>query len=198
MPGKYSPFFSAHCIRCRLPVTHCVCPDLRSCSVPLSIHLLSHNKEWNRNDNTGQWLHCSDRGTIIHRWQRKSSLAESGPVPTASGQRHFLLFPDEHAVPVSESGISTMDNLWIPDGTWQEAAKIIRQSPWLQSLPSVRLSDCSDSLYTLRRNQKGVCTMEAVIRAIKETHPGHPASHDLDHNFQQFCQRFDSLKHYRP
>lgn len=50
------------------------------------------------------------------------------------------------------------------DATWQEAGKMYRQSPYLQSLPSYRFTGDYVSGFTRRRNQQreGLCTLESI------------------------------------
>ena len=82
--------------------------------------------------------------------------------------------------------------LWVIDGTWQEAQKMLRQSPWLKAMPKVKIQalkgQALDSKFELRRNQQGLCTMEA-IEAIEAAIKHHSpiAAKDLQQNFQ-LCQ----------
>ncbi|MDC8852673.1 MULTISPECIES: tRNA-uridine aminocarboxypropyltransferase [Shewanella] len=57
-----------------------------------------------------------------------------------------------------------LNSLVILDATWQEAGKMYRQSPYLQSLARVELQAEQDSAFRLRRNQRqgGLCTLECI------------------------------------
>lgn len=57
-----------------------------------------------------------------------------------------------------------LNSLVILDATWQEAGKMYRQSPYLQSLARVELQTEQDSAFRLRRNQRqgGLCTLECI------------------------------------
>lgn len=46
------------------------------------------------------------------------------------------------------------DNYIVLDGTWKEAHKIYNISPYLKSLPTIKIEADQKSLYTLSRNQK--------------------------------------------
>jgi DTW domain-containing protein YfiP len=50
------------------------------------------------------------------------------------------------------------------DATWQLAHKMYRQSPYLKTLPTLKLESSQPSQYLLRRNQRqqGWCTAESV------------------------------------
>ncbi|MBM7074478.1 DTW domain-containing protein [Shewanella sp. 202IG2-18] len=55
------------------------------------------------------------------------------------------------------------------DGTWQEAQKIFNKSPYLKELPKVKIETSTESIYQLRRNQRGngLCTAESVIELLR-------------------------------
>ena len=56
------------------------------------------------------------------------------------------------------------------DATWQEAAKMLRQSPYLQSCYRLGVKPDSPSVYALRRNQKAgaLCTAEVVMELLHQ------------------------------
>ena len=55
------------------------------------------------------------------------------------------------------------------DGTWKEARKIFRKSPFLKGLPIVSIESNYPSNYDLRRGaaEGNLCTIEAAIEALK-------------------------------
>ncbi|MCE9787032.1 tRNA-uridine aminocarboxypropyltransferase [Shewanella chilikensis] len=57
-----------------------------------------------------------------------------------------------------------LNSLVLLDATWQEAGKMYRQSPYLQSLARVELQAEQGSAFRLRRNQRqgGLCTLECI------------------------------------
>lgn len=59
------------------------------------------------------------------------------------------------------------------DATWQEAAKMYRQSAYLQTIPGYMLENTLSSEYARRRNQKagGLCTLEcaAILLSLAGT-----------------------------
>ncbi|ABV36617.1 DTW domain containing protein [Shewanella sediminis HAW-EB3] len=58
------------------------------------------------------------------------------------------------------------ETLVIIDATWQEARKMLRQSPYLQQANKFALPEVNTSQFKLRRNQVdgGLCTLECIIR----------------------------------
>ncbi|MGK0249693.1 MAG: DTW domain-containing protein YfiP [Oleispira sp.] len=205
MLSPLSPFYCAHCIQCRLPITHCVCDNIEQIELPFNISLCCHSKEWQRNDNTGQWAVLSSEHIQRIRWHRNHELISSSlsTMTLEPKPGHYLLFPSDDAEDIQQlfpKATQTTDQaatkmlsrsitqLWVIDGTWQEAHKILRQSPWLKALPKVRIQTAEgevlNSYFKLRRNQQGLCTLEAIEAAI--AYPAPLAAHALKRNFHLF------------
>ena len=197
MLSSLSPFFCAHCIHCRLPQTHCVCSQIEHIELPFNISLCCHSKEWQRNDNTGQWALLSSQHIRRIRWHRKPELISptlsTTDLTAAAG--HYLLFPSDDAEDLQQLFEKTtqtiaqpITQLWVIDGTWQEAQKMLRQSPWLKALPKVKIQPSQgqslESLFQLRRNQQGLCTLEAIEAALIVPTP--LAAQALKRNFHLF------------
>jgi DTW domain-containing protein YfiP len=201
MLSPNSPFYCAHCIACRLPSASCVCEKIEQVELPFIINLCCHSNEWQRHDNTGQWAHLSSKDVHRIRWHRKPELIypalseayiNSDSYTHQAG--HYLLFPSDDAVDLQHIFSDTSNDaepikaLWIIDGTWQEAKKMLRQSPWLKTLPKVSIQATEgeplESHFKLRKNQQGLCTFEAIQAAIKFQDP--LTAQSLNNNFHLF------------
>lgn len=171
MLSTFSPFYQPHCIACRLPQDSCVCLKIDKVSLPFDVMICSHTKEWQRNDNTGQWAYLCSDDIRRFRWQRKLEQQESARSQIELSQQagNYLLFPSDDAQEIEQVN-SPIQQLWLLDGTWQEAQKMLRQSPWLKSMPKVKIANSNQqvisSQFKLRRNQQGLSTMEAIAWAI--------------------------------
>ncbi len=189
MLSLLSPFYCAHCIHCRLPTSHCVCEQIQSIDMPFPVMICSHPKEWQKNDNTAQWATLSSPQISRIKWHRKVELIDSeiafDSVSTEEGQ--YLLYPSEEAEDIKDVH-PNIKKLWVIDGTWQESQKMLRQSPWLKKLAKVKINTEHDtqliSQFKLRRNQRGLSTMEAIACASA----GHSkiAAAGLNNNFNLF------------
>lgn len=132
----------------------------------MHIFLLTHQKELERKTNTGQLVleAFKEKATKI-LWERKRpdtallNVIQEGSVA--------LLYPSADSKLISEA--SAYDNYIVIDSTWQEAQKIYNHSPYLKSLPHVKVASTQESLYHLRRNQtkEGLCTVELVMEVCK-------------------------------
>jgi len=156
---------SASCWHCRLPIQACQCSALFQRALhklPIEIELCTHPQEWQKDTNTGNWLQLQSAQIHRHRWHRKE--------PQTPPANAVLLYPGEDAIELSEYAKDhPIDSLWVVDASWQLSHKMIKQSPWLQSMPKVMLDieKLPASQYQLRRNQKSLCTYESVVYALQ-------------------------------
>lgn len=148
---------------------NCICQELIKVKSPFNFILLTHENELTRKTNTGQLLlQCfSNSKRII--WKRG--------MPPIAHNHSMVLFPCETALSISKQLLEPADpilsspaNLILIDSTWQEAKKMLRQTPWLNALPKVALSQQTFSSYTLRKNQSNghLCTFEVAIESLNE------------------------------
>ncbi|MGS0681942.1 DTW domain-containing protein [Shewanella sp. 125m-7] len=78
--------------------------------------------------------------------------------------------------------------LVILDATWQEARKMLRQSPYLKAANTYSLTNTPESQFTLRRNQVegGLCTLECIIELFKQADM-HDEAQVLISELTDFC-----------
>ncbi|AIW15369.1 tRNA-uridine aminocarboxypropyltransferase [Vibrio tubiashii] len=162
------------CPQCKLQ-HQCVCHYLPSIKTRFHLALVTHENEINRETNTGQWLEKSLSATSVHIWQRTQPCDKLMALIQSEDYQAYLLFPDDGSIPVSqaidETAVSEKRPLFIIlDGTWQEAKKMLRKSPWLRLLPLVHINPTQASSYQLRRNQEQghLCTLEVGCEVLKQ------------------------------
>ena len=132
----------------------------------MNIILLTHQRELNKNTNTGFIVADILRDNCeIVVWDRVSpsqSLLEK-----IEHEKVVLLYPTDNTEIIS--GDIECDSCIIIDSTWQEAQKIYNRSPYLKKIKKVKLVTGKKSIYTLRRNQKetGLCTAECAVEILK-------------------------------
>lgn len=155
--------------------------------MPFSLMICSHAKEWQRNDNTGQWALLTSPDIQRLKWHRKPELINTSIELNALSQidGQYLLYPSDDAQDIKDLQ-TDIKRLWIIDGTWQEAQKMLNQSPWMKALAKVKIQGPSEnqplqSQFKLRRNQRGLSTLEAIEAAVAHQSPA--ASEGLKNNF---------------
>jgi DTW domain-containing protein YfiP len=90
-----------------------------------------------------------------------------GPEPT------YVLFPGPGARDLGELPRDRAITLVVLDGTWSQAAKLLRKNPRLAALPQVRFSPRRESRYRIRRQPAEHClsTIEACAEALALLEP---------------------------
>ena len=156
----------------------------------MKIWLLTHQRETFKKTNTGQLVQqllADDCETII--WQRTQPDARL--LELVKQNAIALLYPNIAANNAQlESPCVNAEHFVIIDSTWQQAQKMINQSPYLQTMPKLSLNADKASSYLLRRNQKdnGLCTAEVAIALLHQCDKKHKAR-ELQLRFEQFNQR---------
>lgn len=185
----------------------------------LVLYLLTHSRERQKATNTGalviQALAASAKVRVeLIEWQRKepnalllelSSSQHLGLVypvspdlmqPEAPVACYLLKQGQYHAV--NDAGFERLalrqtdavKHWLLLDATWQEAAKMLRQSPYLHSCYRLGIKPDAPSAYRLRRNQKdgALCTAEVVMELLLQS--GYPNEKEqLMLLFEEFNKR---------
>jgi DTW domain-containing protein YfiP len=85
------------------------------------------------------------------------------------------------------------------DGTWAEAGKMFRKSPYLASLPVLSLQSDQLSRYQLRRSKRGdhFCTAEVAALCLALAGEAH-AAQTLDAYLDVFSHHYLQAKQQKP
>ena len=173
------------CSNCRVALTHCLC-DLRP-SVPTQagICLIMTGLETLKPSNTG-WLVAD---VVPHTWAFVWTRTEPDPALLAllanPQWQPYVVFPGAYAAaervvteladaqlmpPLQAGGKpGTRKPLFVLlDGTWHEARKMFRKSPYLAGLPVLSLEPGHPSTYRLRRagHDAHLCTAEVAALCL--------------------------------
>ncbi|MBU3110535.1 tRNA-uridine aminocarboxypropyltransferase [Clostridium lacusfryxellense] len=165
------------CNMCGLPIINCICARAPKIKTDANIWILSTEKEFYRPSNTARLLKIiNPYSTEIFLWER-TKIPEK-LVSNLNNEIYdvFLLFPADNSETISRK-VEYKSSAKIPvfiiiDGTWKEARKIIRRSPYLETLPIISLEPTFKSNYDLRRGAKdgNLCTIEVAIEVLKINH----------------------------
>ncbi|WP_432472451.1 tRNA-uridine aminocarboxypropyltransferase [Amphritea sp. HPY] len=162
-----------HCPRCGLPKSHCICFQITPTTSEALFCLLLHEKEWQRETNTGHLIKALLPQTRLFTWQRNQPDPELIALLQNPDFDPYLIFPADRPE-LSHRAVSTVSKgnkrplFLILDGTWKEARKIVRKSPYLDPLPLLSLTPQNLSRYSLRRNPDAshLCTAEIAIELL--------------------------------
>lgn len=173
------------CTGCRLPPSHCMCALRPVVPTHAAVCLIMAEFESLKPSNTGWLVADVVPDTLAFSWSR----VDVDPVLLAlladPRWQPYVVFPGEFAAPerVVTALLSTADKAGVAagdwpqtarplfvllDGTWSEARKIFRKSPYLNQFPVLSLQPDQVSGYRLRRSSHGhhFCTSEVAALCL--------------------------------
>lgn len=151
------------CPRCQRPLSYCLCASIPSLVSRTQVLILQHPSETGHALNTAR---LAALGLINAKLQVGEIFDD---LPVKDGVESYLLFPDEHAVPLAELARRPAPlRLIVPDGTWRKARKLLHVNPRLARLPRVALPEGLTSRYRLRKAPMtgALSTLEAIVAAL--------------------------------
>ncbi|WP_317928751.1 tRNA-uridine aminocarboxypropyltransferase [Halioxenophilus sp. WMMB6] len=187
------------CPRCQL--NRCICHHRQSHTSEIDFLLLMHRNEVLKPTNTGSLVaDCFPANTWAATWHRTQPPAELLQLLDNGRHRPLLLFPGE-LNPVFYEQPDTnehSDSRWllvVIDATWKQARKMYLQSPWLQTMPTIRINAGHSAAYHLRQAVDGdqLSTAEAVAYGLDSLNQPASAQH-LRHYFGIFNQHYLAMR----
>lgn len=192
------------CQRCLLPQKQCLCATIQPHKARSRFCLVMFDTEPMKPSNTGRLIADILPDTDAFGWSR----TEPDPLLLAAvrhpGYQPMVVFPasyaDENRKVLTSPPISGKPPLFIMlDGTWTEARKMFRKSPWLDALPVMSLNVTSPSQYTLREahGEGQHCTAEVAVELLKQA-GDIAAAQGLLHYFNAFRHAYLAGKPHHP
>lgn len=208
-PFKARGSFVQRCDACRLPALNCLCPYRITASSNARFWLLTHPLEHNKPTNTGRLIGDILDTTEIFTWYRTAPdevllqhLADPRFAP-------FIVFPDDQpdyaervvgpeAVHHVKQG-GAIPVFIILDGTWRQARRMFRKSPYLDQLPVLPLRSDRLTRYHLRKpaSASHLCTAEVAAELLRQSGDV-GAAETLDDYFDAFNDSYAaSRRHHK-
>jgi DTW domain-containing protein YfiP len=192
------------CQRCLLPQKNCLCATLQPQQARSRFCLVMFDTEPMKPSNTGRLIADILPETQAFGWSR----TEPDPALLAAVKNEYyqplVVFPasytDADREVLSSPPITGKPPLFIMlDGTWTEARKMFRKSPWLDAFPVMSLDVSTPSRYTLREahGEGQHCTAE-VAAALLEQAGDLAAATELQHYFERFRHAYLAGKPHHP
>ncbi|PIJ49173.1 DTW domain-containing protein [Erwinia sp. OLTSP20] len=192
------------CQRCLLPEIHCLCAGIITQSARSRFCLVMFDTEPMKPSNTGRLIADILPDTCAFSWSRTAVDAQLLKLINHPSYQPFVVFPASYACPERQVALSppTQGNppLFIMlDGTWNEARKMFRKSPWLDDFPVISLNVTTPSAYTLRAaHAPGQhCTAEIAIALLAQA-GDNAAAQGLSQHFMLFRDRYLAGKPFHP
>ncbi|MDQ2735813.1 MAG: DTW domain-containing protein [Pseudomonadota bacterium] len=171
-------FKRERCMGCRLAPTHCMCVLRTSMSTRAAVCLLMADIEPLKPTNTGWLIADLVDDTFAYGWSRTETDPALLSLLSDPDWDFYVVFPGQYAAPErvvrtvrtrAPGDVGAKRPLFILlDGTWSEARKMFKRSPYLDHLPVLSLEPPRASRYTLRRSLCGdhFCTSEVAALCL--------------------------------
>ncbi|MGU3523901.1 tRNA-uridine aminocarboxypropyltransferase [Enterobacteriaceae bacterium C23F] len=183
------------CQRCLLPLKQCLCETLTPSAARSRFCLVMFDTEPMKPSNTGRLIADILPNTEAFQWSRTEPPQALLDLVQHPNYQPMVVFPASYAGAEREvisAPPSGKPPLFIMlDGTWTEARKMFRKSPYLDSLPVISVDLSRVSAYRLREvHAEGqYCTAEVAIALLDLARDTEAAS-ALGEHFQRFRTRY--------
>lgn len=183
------------CQRCLLPLKQCLCGTLNPVAARSRFCLVMFDTEPMKPSNTGRLIADTLPDTVAFQWSRTEPPQALLDLVANPDYQPMVVFPASYAG--SERKVLTTPQAGKPplfimlDGTWTEARKMFRKSPYLDALPVISVDLSRVSAYRLREaHAEGqYCTAEVAI-ALLDLAGDLTAAAALGAHFSLFRERY--------
>jgi hypothetical protein len=163
------------CEQCLIAKHYCICEGAEYASCDAAVCLLMYHNESFKPSNTGRLIAEIVPDNHAFRWDRTSPDPALLALLSNEQYQPFVIFPAEDVetdrVVTQVEPVAGKTPLFIfLDGTWREAKKMIRKSPYLDNLPVLSITAQKLSDYRLRvaphAHQLGTAEVAIMVLAL--------------------------------
>lgn len=183
------------CQRCLLVTGYCLCSTIAPHPAKSRFCLVMFDTEPMKPSNTGRLIADILPLTDAFQWSRTEPPQALLDLVKNPNYQPMVVFPSSYAGPerqVLSAPPTGKPPLFIMlDGTWPEARKMFRKSPWLDNLPLISVDLSRVSAYSLREvHAEGqYCTAEVAI-ALLDLAGDTGAAAALSQHFTRFRENY--------
>ncbi len=172
------PSHRSLCVRCIQPDFSCYCRHLQPFDCQMKFVILIHPIEVKRRIATGRMSHLSLKNSHLIMGQNYSENPEVNSILNDPQYFSVMLYPGQKSKNLSAMTISERALLFptgkklaifVIDGTWATARKMVYQSSNLSSLPRICFTPPHPSQFRVRKQPNEACysTIEAIHQTIE-------------------------------
>ena len=184
------------CLNCMLLPNLCICLIKKTVSTQSAFLILMYDDEILKPSNTGRLIADLIPDTFAYIWSRTQPDSKMLALLKDPQWQPIVIFPAEYTqqekVLTSYQPSSTKRPLFILlDGSWAQAKKMFRKSPYLEDFPVLSFDPKNISRYLVRKASKDnqLATAEVAARALEFMHETANASL-LDLLFETFKENY--------
>lgn len=187
------------CQYCQVSSKYCICEHQPSIESDVAVMLIVSENEVFKPSNTGRLILDTIKEGYAYQWNRTEPDKSMLALLEDSQYQPILVFPDEYIDDKSrlvhgdarEFCGGKKPLLIFLDGSWREARRMFRKSPYLDSLPVLSISPSTLSRYMMRRsdNEQHLATAEVASLVLDEVKE-HSAAQTLHYWFETFKESY--------
>jgi len=178
------------CRHCMLLPYLCICSIKKTVKTQSAFLLLMYDDEILKPSNTGRLIADLVPETFAYIWSRTEPNEDMLALVNDPKWQPIVVFPEEYAqaervlvqsaIPQVETSVSDKRPLFILlDGTWAQAKKMFRKSPYLDTLPVLSFSPEKLSQYLVRKATKDNQLATAEVASLVLASIGEQENADL-------------------
>ncbi|CAM2899062.1 tRNA-uridine aminocarboxypropyltransferase [Vibrio diazotrophicus] len=159
------------CAYCNVGLTHCLCQHQPDIETQVAVLLIVSQQEVFKPSNTGRLIADTVKETYVYQWSRTDPDSQMLDLLQNPAYFPVLVFPaeteEEHSRVMNQVESIASDKkplLIFVDGSWREAKRIVRKSPYLADLPLISIEPQVLSQYVMRKsdNEQHLATAEVA------------------------------------
>ncbi len=156
------------CMRCRRPTRACYCAHVPRIETKTRVVVVQHPRERDVPIGTARMATLCLPNSELHVTTSVGESPELARAIANPSRPAILLSPGEDARDIVNDPPNMPVTLVVVDGTWSQAAKIIKHDPALRALPRYAFTPAAPSEYRIRREpaETYVSTIEALALAL--------------------------------
>lgn len=173
-----SPQYRELCLRCIQPQFSCYCSHIKRFDPKINFVILIHPIEVRRRIATGRMSSLCLDGSFLITGQDYSQCSQVNHLVSDSQYQSMILYPGHQSVNLTylseKQKIEMVPpdkklRIFVIDGTWATAKKMVRQSQNLLSLPRICFTPPSPSTFRVRKQPHPHCysTIEAIHQTLE-------------------------------
>ncbi len=177
-----TPQYRSICRSCNQPDFSCFCQHIKKFDSKISFVILIHPIEASRRIATGRMSHLCLEDSYLIKGQNYSDESKVSELLNDKNYESVILYPGPTSknlsLMTSSDKVKLFKNqfdqnkklrIFVIDGTWATARKMIRQSENIKKLPRICFSSEKPSTFRVRKQPKAGCfsTIEAIYHTIE-------------------------------
>ncbi len=165
------------CSYCNVGTKHCLCEHQPNIETQVAVLLIVSQQEVFKPSNTGRLIADTVKETYVYQWNRTEPDSQMLDLLHNSDYQPVLVFPaeseDEQSRVIQDfqhRDTSKKLLLIFVDGSWREAKRIVRKSPYLAELPLISIEPEVVSQYVMRKsdNEQHLATAEVASLVLEK------------------------------